>query len=886
MKRRHILMLCVVLWATLAGAQRLPQNAVPDSYQLTLTPDFNHDNFAGEETIQVRLLAPSIQIVLNSADIEFRDVVVSGTGLRQRATVTLDKEKEMATLTVREPIPAGPATIHIKYAGILNDQMRGFYRGKDDHGRKYAATQFESTDARRAFPCFDEPAYKATFALTLIADKGLTAIANTSAVSDTAGPGNKHTVRFSTSQKMSSYLVAFAVGNFEYIEGSADGIPIRVYSTPEKKQLGKFALQASESFLRYFDQYFGIKYPYGKLDLIGLADFSAGAMENVGLITFREVDMQLDEQTASLAQKKAVAITVSHEIAHEWFGDLVTMQWWDDVWLNEGFATWMESKPIEAWKPEWHVLLDEVSRGDTLATFGALNVDSLANTRPIHQAAETPAQIVELFDGIAYGKSAAVLRMVEAYLGPETFQAGVNAYLKEHAYGNATAEDFWSTLARVSRKPVDQVMSAFVRQPGVPLITAKSRCVDNTTAVDLKQQRYYFDRALLNAGNDQLWQVPICLKAASSAAGDPGECVLLTKKEEAFTVPGCSAAVLINGGGTGYYRSGYESTAIQNLAHGSETALSPLERIMLLSDVWASVRVGRQPVGDYLTVAEGMTPDRTSAVLATVFNQLNFIGKYLVDDTDRERYQAWVRTTLTPVAHDIGWESVPGEREDYKALRARLLAVLGVNGRDPEALAVARKLSEQTLRDPSSVDSDLAGAALTVAATNGDAAFYDQLMAGLRAAKTPEEYYRYFYTLPDFTDPQLLGRTLLYAISPEVRSQDALGLISGVMAGSTGQKLAWDFVRSHWNEVEKAGGPFAGAQVVISAGSFCDSQLRDGVSDFLSAHRVPAAERAFRQSMERINGCLDLKTQQSGPLASWLEHRGGGSAARGASNSK
>ena len=298
---------------------------------------------------------------------------------------------------------------------------------------------------------------------------------------------------------------------------------------------------------------------------------------------------------------------------------------------------------------------------------------------------------------------------------------------------------------------------------------------------------------------------------------------------------------------------------------------------MLLSDVWASVRVGRQPVGDYLTLAEGMTSDRTSAVLSTVFNQLNFIGKYLVNDVDREGYRAWVRTTLTPVAHDIGWESVPGEREDNKVLRARLLAVLGVNGRDPEALAVARKLSEQTLRDASSVDSDLAGAALTVAATNGDAAFYDQLMAGLRAAKTPEEYYRYFYTLPDFTDPQLLGRTLQFAISSDVRSQDALGLISGVMASSAGQTLAWDFVRSHWAEVEKAGGPFASAQVVVSAGSFCDAQLRDGVSDFLSAHRVPAAERAFRQSMERINGCLDLKTQQSGQLASWLEHSGGGS---------
>jgi len=880
MKRIILLFTYVLLLAAVAGAQRLPQDAVPENYTLTFAPDLAKDNFKGEETIQVKLLKPTSQIVLNSADIDFQEASISSNGTTQKATIAFDKEKETATLAVTNPLAAGPAAIHIKYTGILNSEMRGFYTGKDDQGRKYAATQFESTDARRAFPSFDEPGYKAIFDITVIADKGHTVISNTKAVSDAPGPGdNKHTVRFAASPKMSPYLAAIAVGQFEYIEGSADGIPIRIYSTPGKKQLSTFALEATENFLRYFDQYFGIKYPYGKLDLIGLPDFSAGAMENIALITSREALLQLDDQQASLGQRKAVAITISHEIAHQWFGDLVTMQWWDDIWLNEGFATWMEGKPVDAWKPDWNAGLDEVSAGNILTTLGALNLDSLATTRAIQQPAETPDQIQELFDGIAYGKTAAVLRMLEAYLGPETFRAGVNEYLKQHAYGNSTADDFWSTLARVSKKPVDQIMPTFVKQPGVPMLSVNTQCSGNSTTVSLAQQRYFFDRAAFNAGSDQLWQVPVCMKTSRAGAGDAAKCELLTKKEDTFTLPGCPSWVLANAGGNGYYRSGYRPAAVRSLAQDAEAALTPLERIMLLTDTWAAVRVGRQPVGDYLTLGEGLQSDRTDAVLGLLFSQLTYIGKYLVNENDSEAYQSWVRNLLAPIAKEVGWDAKPGESDSQKDLRANLLQVLGETGHDPEALAEARKLTERALENPASVESGLAGAAFGLAALNGDSAFYDKLMAGMKSAKTPEQYYLYFFTLAGFSDPQLLQRTLNFAISPEVRSQDSLGLIGAVMANSSGQKLAWDFVRSHWSEVEKAGGPFASAQVVTSAGSFCDAGLRDEVNDFFSTHKVAAAERSFKQSLERINTCVDLKSQQSTQLASWLGNHDGGAAA-------
>src|SRR6266849_8845505 len=417
MKRILAVLAFALTTFSLAAAQRLPEVAAPENYKLTFTPDLEKATFEGDETISIRVLKQTSEITLNATDIDFHDVTVTSGGSTQKAKITPDKDKEMVVLSVEKPLSAGVTSIHITYTGILNSEMRGLYLGKDDQGRKYAASQFEATDARRAFPSFDEPNYKATFDITAVADRGQVAISNYKVASDTPGPGDKHTVKFATTAKMSSYLAALVVGNFEYVEGAVDGIPIRVYSTPGKKEMGRFALDAAEYIVGYYDKYFGIKYPYGKLDLIGLPDFSAGAMENAGCITFREVILLIDEKQGSIDLKKTIASVTAHEIAHMWFGDLVTMKWWDDIWLNEGFATWMSSKPVQAWKPEWNFNLDDVSQ-----TGGTLNLDSLANTRPIHQAADTPAQIQELFDGIAYGKAAAVLRMLEAYLGEETFR--------------------------------------------------------------------------------------------------------------------------------------------------------------------------------------------------------------------------------------------------------------------------------------------------------------------------------------------------------------------------------------------------------------------------------------------------------------------------------
>ncbi len=870
-KTSLFLFTALLLLSTFANAQRLPDTAVPDNYRVTLAPNFDKDNFAGEETIQIRVLRPTSNIVLNSLDIEFQEATITSGGAVQIAKVSLDKEKQMATLTVDKPVAKGPASIHIRYTGILNKELRGFYLSQAK-GRKYAVTQFEATDARRAFPSFDEPAFKATFDISAIVDQGDTAISNSRIVADTSGPGEgKHTIRFETTPKMSSYLVALAVGDFEYIEGSADGIPIRIWTTPGKKEMGKYALAAAEECVRYFDNYFGIKYPFGKLDLIGLPDFAAGAMENTGAITFRDALLLVDDKNAPTWEYKEIGAVIAHEIAHMWFGDLVTMRWWDDVWLNEGFATWLESKPLEQWKPDWHMELSDV-----LDSGNSLNTDSLQNTRPIHQAAETPAQIVELFDGIAYGKAAAVLRMLEAYLGPETFRKGVNAYLKAHMYGNATESDFWNALATASHKPVDRIMATFVNQPGAPLVSVRTQCQGDHTAVTLSQRRYYYDRSSLESNGKELWMVPVTLKDASGAEHNE----LLTSKQQMFDLPGCSSWVFANSGAAGYFRTGYDSAAFHQISHAVEKNFNPAERVVLIRDAWAAVRAGQQPISDFLELSEGLQSDRDSSVIEQMNVELDYIGEYLVDDSARPQYQAWIRSLLGPVLKEVGWQPASSESNDQKDLRANVVYTLGYTGRDPQVLAKARELAGVALQNPGAINPSMVDAVFTLAAVKGDAAFYDQLIEHLKSGTAPEQYYRYFYTLSRFTDPALIRRTLDYALSPAVRAQDSLNLISAVMRRPEGRELAWNFTRSHWEQISQIMGGYNTGGLVSTTGTFCDAGSRDQVKQFFTVHPVPAAERSLRQALERVNNCIDLKVHETPHMASWLEHRGAAAAGR------
>lgn len=864
--------------SSLCFAQRLPKVAVPHNYNLTFAPDFTKDNFIGLETIRVQVLQPTSKIVLNAAEISFEDARISSGSTDQKAKVTLDEASETATLSVDHRIEPGPATVTIRYTGVLNGQLRGFYLGREENGQKYAGTQLEATDARRAFPAFDEPEYKATFDITVIADQHHTVISNSAVVSDLAGPGEgKHTVKFATTAKMSCYLVAVVVGDFEYVEGSADGIPIRIYTTPGKKHLADFALEASKQSIKYFNEYFGIPYPFGKLDLIGLPDFAAGAMENTGAIVSREGSLLMDPASATLFQKRLVAQDVSHEIAHQWFGDLVTMKWWDDSWLNEGFATWMQTKSVAAWKPELNLLVGDVLDANAfLGPESTMDEDSLASTRPVRQAAETPGQILELFDPISYGKGARVLWMLEAYVGPENFRKGVHNYLAKNAYGNATSEDFWSSLSAVSNKPVSRIMSAFVNQPGLPLVSIETKCHGNSTNVTLSQQRYFVDRSLFSSTSNETWPIPVCLKAGTDGSTQTQQkCFLLSRKQESVTMAGCAPWVMGNLGAVGYYRTSYESAAVAAISRSLETVLTPSERVRLLSDEWASVRVGRQSIEDYLGLVDGLRAEKDTAVIDMATTQLAYIGRYLVGDRDRELYQRWVRGLLTPLARELGWHAAPGEDDDRKALRAQVLLTLGATARDPEVLEKANKLVEGALDGSAAMDVAMAGTVFQLGASNGNASFYDKVLEHMKKPSNPEDYYQSLNVLEGFEDLELLARTLKMTLTGEIRSQDAFGpsgAVVGVMANPAGERLAWDFIRENWEEIGKRMGGYNGSGALVAAtGFFCNAELRDQVKNFFANHPIPDAERTLRQAMERLNTCVDLKSQQSSHLGSWLE---------------
>jgi aminopeptidase N/puromycin-sensitive aminopeptidase len=839
-----------------AGAQRLPVTVQPEHYTLTLTPDLKTATFSGVESIDVSIKAPVNSITLNSAEIAFQSVTITAAGRQQSAVVSLDAEKQQATFTFPAPIPAGKAVLSIVYTGILNNELRGFYLSKTAR-RNYAVTQFEATDARRAFPSFDEPAFKATFDIELVVDAGDTAISNTPVTADTPGPGaGKHTLKFLTTPKMSTYLVAFLVGDFQCTAGEQDGVAIRVCATPDKVALTSYGVDVAKYVLHYYNSYFGIPYPLKKLDLIGLPDFEAGAMENFGAITYRETDLLIDPKAASDRAKQNVDLVIAHEIAHQWFGDLVTMQWWDNVWLNEGFASWLENKPVAEKHPEWNIDQSVVSGED-----GTLDLDALPTTRAIRAKADTPDEINQMFDGIAYGKASDVLLMVENYVGPEIFRKGVHAYLSEHLYGNATAEDFWNAQAATSHKPVDKIMDSLVAQPGAPILTFGQPA---NGQVSVTQKRFFLSPSIQSDPN-QKWTLPVCFKSGNAGQS----CQLLTPSTSTLKVP-AGSFFFANSGGTGYYRSAYPPSVYSALVSGIETALAPTERISLAGDEWSQVRADKATVGDYLDLAAALKADPNSEVLSNALGGVDAIADRVAATPDEKAaLAAWIRRTFGPAYAKLGPPS-PSDTANTRAMRAMLFSVLGHYGKDPAVLTQAAEITEKYLADPASVDATLAQTALAIAARNGDAALFDKLQQIYETSTNPDAKDNALRLLSEFEDPTLLQRSLDYAASSKVRNQDAAIQFAISLQIAATRNQAWNYIKTHWDKVQAQLTTDMGGYLVGATGGFCSADARDDVQSFFSTHKVSSSDRALKHAVERINGCIEFRSLQEPNLRQWL----------------
>jgi aminopeptidase N len=867
----------------LAAAQRLPGGVAPEHYAVTFAPDLQKAVFGGEEIIDVQITKATSAITLNAIELEFRQATVTQGEKTQTAQTSLSPEKEQATLTLGQELQPGPASIHLQFSGILNDKLRGFYLVRTKQ-RNYAATQFESTDARRAFPSFDEPAYKATFDIRLVVDKADTAISNGRIVSDTPGPDEgKHTLQFSTTPKMSTYLVAMTVGDFECNEGSAENVPIRVCGTPDKKALGLAALRYASEILKFYNQYYGIPYPFGKLDIVGVPDFEAGAMENTAAIYYRESLLFIDDKNSSVDSHQAVFEVLAHEMAHQWFGDLVTMKWWDNLWLNEGFATWMALKPSQALHPEWNANLDAVQ-----ATSIALGLDALVNTHPVHVKAETPEEINALFDSISYEKAAAVLRMIESYVSPDVFRRGVNVYLRKFAYGNATAEDFWRALTAASGRPVDKIMPTFVEQAGEPLVTVKSACVNPPSAaappvrkgkrrraplrpqpktqVTVSQRRFWADPATAPK-KEQLWMVPVCVKSG----GAKPFCQILSQKEQMLPVAGCSSWVFVNGNATGYYRTQYEKADLEKLKAVVSTELSTAERISLLRDEAALVGSGQESLASLLDLVTALNQDAQHAVVSSYAMTLDYISNYVVSGQEGEAFAAWVRANFQPMMRKIGWTPAANESDATRFLRSDLIHILGFAGEDPETIRQSTALAEQYLKAPNSGDATIAKQVLMIAARHGNEALFRQYVGALERLQSPEQYYNVGGALTEFRDPAILDKVLELTVSDRIRNQDAAHLIAGELSNTSTQKLAWEWVKAHWPAVEKKTTMGSAPSIVSATRNFCSTEMRDDVQSFFSEHKVPSAERTLKQSSEDINSCVKRRARLQEELGAWLQ---------------
>jgi aminopeptidase N/puromycin-sensitive aminopeptidase len=840
-----------------ASAQRLPQSVKPEHYTLSLTPDLKSATFSGSESIDVEVEEPVDAILLNAAEIHFQSVTTTLNGKSLTAKVTEDADKQQATFDFGQKLAPGKLKLEIRYTGILNNELRGFYLSKTAK-RNYAVTQFESTDARRAFPSFDEPAFKATFSVKLVVDKGDTAISNTNIIHDEPESGDKHAITFATTPKMSTYLVAFLVGDFQCLSGSSDGVPIRACATPDQVQYGAFALKTAEYVLHYYNTYFGIKYPMPKLDMIAIPDFEAGAMENFGAITYRESDMLLDSSHASVGAQRRVGLVVAHEMAHQWFGDMVTLKWWDNTWLNEGFATWMEAKPLEAWKPEWR--MEQEVANDNQAT---LNLDAQRVTRTIRAKADTPDEINEMFDGISYGKAGAMLLMVENYLGKETFRQGVHKYLSEHLYGNATAEDFWNTQAEVSHKPVDKIMDSLVSQPGVPLLTFGP---EQNSSVPVSQQRFFLN-SNVKADKSQSWTLPVCFKASGGE-----HCEVVTTAQQSLPAPSDST-LFANAEGKGYYRSSYPEAVYHELVSRVESDLTPEERISLLGDEWALTRSGKSSVDAYLDLVTAIRNDQSAEVISQALASLSSIDSQIADTPEeRAQFSRWVRTNFGPALKNLG-DPQPGDTAGKRELRAQLLFLVAGLGNDPDAIAEAKAITVRNLADPASVDPTIATAALTIAARNGDEALFSQLQEKSSKAVNAQDRANALRALELFRDPALEKRALDYAVSGQVRNQDAAAFLSLELRNRDTQDIAWQYIQDNWDKVAAQFTTFGGAYVVGSTGAFCSADRAGQVAEFFSTHKVAASERALARAKNQINDCIDLRNEQEPSLKSWLSNQ-------------
>ncbi len=799
---------------------RLTPNVTPTQYDIEIKPDLMNFTFSGIETITLELAKPTKTLTLHSKEIEIDTAEVLINKEKAFAKISYNETAQTATFAFSKSIPKGKTELTLVFRGILNDKMRGFYRSKyfvDGKEFHMATTQFEATDARRAFPCFDEPAHKAVFNVSLVVSKGKTAISNTLPVSVEEHEAGYEIVKFSPTPKMSTYLLAFIVGDFESIEAkSKDGVLVRVFTTPGKKHQAKFALDCAVKTLEFYEKYFDIKYPLNTLDMIAIPDFSSGAMENWGAITYRESALLVDESHSSASNKQWVALVIAHEIAHQWFGNLVTMEWWTHLWLNEGFASYIEYLAVDKLFPKWDIWTQFATNDLGVA----LRLDALMHTHPIEIPVHHPDEIGEIFDEVSYSKGASIIRMLADYLGEEDFRDGLRYYLKKHSYKNTETLHLWQAFEKVSKKPVAKIMHNWTSKPGYPVVKAEMK----NGKIELSQSRFFSSPISKQKAKDKTkWEIPIIFGENK-----------------------------VNLGESGFFRTAYSKELLEKLREPIlNKKLSPRDRLGVVRDLFALSEAGVIPTTDALEFISAYKHEDNYTVWVEIASGLARIEQ-LLGANKSKALDALNIELFSPVLAKLGWEKKDGELHADALLRSLAISRLGRSG-DKKVVVEARKQFD-LIKQGKPVNPDIRGAIYATVASNGGMKEYQEYIKLYKKETLHEEKNRIGGALGDFTDDKILCEVVHFAMSEHVRIQDTVGILSSVGANPSGRNIWLKFIKQNWNTLlaRYGDGGMALSRVVKAISGSAEEKHFKAFKAFFATHKAPGAERAINQVLERL----------------------------------
>ena len=843
---------------------KLAKTVIPLHYAVELMPDLETLALPGVETIDIEVREPTARLTLNAVNTVFASATIDGDA--QRADVAVDEAAQTATLSFPQPLAAGAHRLRIAFTAHINKFGTGLFvvdYPTTGGTKRMISSKLEPADARRIFPCWDEPAFKASFALEVTVPRHFLAVGNMPSVREEPVEPALKKVTFAPTPKMSSYLFVLTAGELERLTADADGVTVGVVTTAGKSEQGRFALDSAVKLLAYYNDYFGAKYPLPKLDLLAVPGGFGGAMENWGGITFFESRLLFDPATNADTARRGIFNILAHEMAHQWFGDLVTMGWWDNLWLNEGFASWMATKATERFYPQWQNWLNGYGRKQF-----ALALDARRTSHAIQQPIADHSEAAVAFDAITYNKGQALIRMLENYLGEQAFRDGIRSYMAAHAYSNSTTADLWQALERAAGKPVTNIAASFTEQDGVPLVIAETACHGDSQTMSLRQDRFVIAPSAAAALPSRNWQIPL---AVGPLQGRQPEQMLLRGNTE-IPAGSCGEAVKVNLGDIGYYRVEYGSVSRAVLTK-SLAQMSVDDRLNFVTDGWALVQAGRAEPSSYLALIDTISADDHRAVWDQVMSSLNAFNRLSRDRAERPAIRAYARAKLRPVFDRLGWEGAGAGDDDTALLRAGLIRSLGELG-DEQIIAEAKRRFSAFLQDPKTLPNALRDTVTHLVGINADRATYDTLLALARKSTVTNERLRYYFAAASARDPELARAMLALTLTDELPSTIVTGMISTVASAGEQPDLAWEFVQKNFDALLTKEGPAFRDQFIAGfMTNFSDEAHATELAAFAPAQLTTGGRVMVARALESIAISADFKTRVLPAVDAWIKAR-------------